>query len=98
MEQTGLFGTVRTDGVPSIMFPMFGSPNPTSPSEGFSTVNNANGKLCAMDRLKTFDTWPKYLRPTKEEMASAGFVYTGKSDRVVCFACKRACLERCADG
>ena len=90
MEKSGLFGRECSDGVPSNMFPLFGTPPQSSPTAPvFSTVNNAQGNLSAVDRLKSFETWPKYLRPTKEEMASAGFVYTGQSDRVVCFACKR---------
>ena len=89
MEQSTIFGTERPDGTPSNMFPLFGTLSQTVAAPGFSTVSNVQGKLSAMDRLKSFETWPKYLRPTKEEMASAGFVYTGQSDRVVCFACKR---------
>ena len=38
-------------------------------------------------RLNTFKTWPKQMRPCKYELASAGFVYTGESDRVRCFHC-----------
>ncbi len=40
-------------------------------------------------RLATFATWPKCMvMPSKENLAQAGFWYTGISDRVICFACK----------
>lgn len=39
------------------------------------------------DRLKTFDKWPKILKQDPEEMADAGFFYTNKEDRVICFYC-----------
>ena len=42
----------------------------------------------ASDRLKTFATWPRHLLPRKQEIASAGFIYTGESDRVRCVWCK----------
>lgn len=38
-------------------------------------------------RLASFKTWPKYLRPCPQALANSGFVYTGKSDLVYCFAC-----------
>ena len=38
-------------------------------------------------RFKTFTTWPIQIKQTPEELASAGFYYTGNSDKVVCFAC-----------
>ena len=41
----------------------------------------------AQVRLRTFDDWPKYLFPRKEQLASAGFTYTGKGDKVKCFKC-----------
>ncbi len=40
------------------------------------------------DRLKSFDTWPKQMRPQKHVLAKAGFVYSGKSDKVYCFNCR----------
>ncbi len=40
------------------------------------------------ERLKTFDEWPKYMKPTAPELAKAGFYYTGMGDRVMCFSCK----------
>ncbi|KAB7501635.1 E3 ubiquitin-protein ligase XIAP, partial [Armadillidium nasatum] len=44
-------------------------------------------------RLSTYDPWFSYLpenqKPNKELFAKAGFVYTGISDIVMCFSCKR---------
>ena len=42
---------------------------------------------CAARRLATFDTWPKFLKPSPESMVSAGFFYSGEDDHVICFAC-----------
>ena len=40
-------------------------------------------------RLHSFITWPKYLPgPTPKELATAGFTYTGISDKVICYNCK----------
>lgn len=53
----------------------------------FPLVTKSN-MMTAIERLKTFDTWPKQMtRPSKEQLALAGFVYTGKGDLVYCFAC-----------
>ena len=38
-------------------------------------------------RLKSFESWPKYHSPSKDDLAVAGFVYTGRSDIVYCFCC-----------
>ena len=38
-------------------------------------------------RLKTFCTWPKQMIPDKYALAKAGFVYTGKGDKVACYRC-----------
>ncbi|AKR17527.1 IAP-3 [Mocis latipes granulovirus] len=38
-------------------------------------------------RLSTFDDWPKGLTQTPEELAEAGFYYTGAGDKVKCFYC-----------
>ena len=42
----------------------------------------------AANRLMTFATWPKHLLPKKQDIASAGFIYSGESDRVKCVWCK----------
>lgn len=38
-------------------------------------------------RLESFNTWPKYLLPSKEKLAEAGFFYTGTGDQTGCFHC-----------
>ncbi|XP_076658047.1 death-associated inhibitor of apoptosis 1-like [Halictus rubicundus] len=38
-------------------------------------------------RLRTFETWPKAMAQTKEQLADAGFYYTGKGDQTVCYYC-----------
>ncbi|AAQ91688.1 inhibitor of apoptosis protein 3 [Choristoneura fumiferana DEF multiple nucleopolyhedrovirus] len=38
-------------------------------------------------RLKTFVDWPVSLKQKPEQLAEAGFYYTGKGDRVKCFHC-----------
>ena len=38
-------------------------------------------------RLKTFDQWPPALKQKPTEMAEAGLIYLGLSDKVKCFYC-----------
>lgn len=38
-------------------------------------------------RLESFDNWPKSMKQTPEQLSDAGFFYTGKADRVICFWC-----------
>lgn len=38
-------------------------------------------------RLASFSDWPKSMKQTPQQMADAGFFYTGKSDIVQCFCC-----------
>lgn len=38
-------------------------------------------------RLRTFETWPKSMPQTKEQLADAGFYYTGKGDQTLCYHC-----------
>ncbi|XP_015599780.1 death-associated inhibitor of apoptosis 1 isoform X2 [Cephus cinctus] len=38
-------------------------------------------------RLKSFDSWPKCMPHSKEELANAGFFYTGKGDQTLCYHC-----------
>lgn len=38
-------------------------------------------------RLRSFDGWPKALKQTPQQLSEAGFFYTQKSDRVICFCC-----------
>ncbi|KAG7201967.1 hypothetical protein KM043_004667 [Ampulex compressa] len=38
-------------------------------------------------RLRTFESWPKSMPQTKEQLADAGFYYTGKGDQTLCYYC-----------
>ena len=38
-------------------------------------------------RFCSFYNWPKQIRQSPKELASVGFYYTGKSDKVECFSC-----------
>ena len=38
-------------------------------------------------RLASFEDWPKALNQKPSELSHAGFYYTGKGDKVICFAC-----------
>ncbi|XP_047355433.1 baculoviral IAP repeat-containing protein 8-like isoform X1 [Vespa velutina] len=38
-------------------------------------------------RLRTFDTWPKSMPQKKDQLANAGFFYTGKGDQTLCYHC-----------
>ncbi|XP_062577389.1 death-associated inhibitor of apoptosis 2-like isoform X2 [Saccostrea cucullata] len=40
-----------------------------------------------IDRLSTFTDWPRQMSQQPEELAAAGFVYTGVGDRVQCSFC-----------
>jgi E3 ubiquitin-protein ligase XIAP len=39
------------------------------------------------ERIATFKTWPKAMPITAAALCTAGFYYTGLSDRVICFYC-----------
>lgn len=38
-------------------------------------------------RLESFTHWPKALKQKPDQLADAGFFYTGRGDRVICFSC-----------
>lgn len=38
-------------------------------------------------RLRTFENWPKTKPQTKEQLADAGFYYTGTGDQTLCYHC-----------
>lgn len=38
-------------------------------------------------RLRSFDEWPKTMKQRPKQLSDAGFFYTQKSDRVICFSC-----------
>ncbi len=41
----------------------------------------------ASERMQTFQNWPKILMPNPSQLASAGFIYWNRGDRVRCFSC-----------
>lgn len=38
-------------------------------------------------RLRSFDEWPKTMKQKPQQLSDAGFFYTQKGDRVICFSC-----------
>jgi len=38
-------------------------------------------------RLRSFDEWPKTMKQKPDQLSDAGFFYTQKGDRVICFSC-----------
>lgn len=44
-------------------------------------------------RLRSFDDWPKSLKQTPKQLSEAGFFYTQKQDRVICFCCGGGLFE-----
>ena len=46
--------------------------------------------ICYADystRMKTFEKWPKQMKPSADELIFAGFFYKGYGDSVECFFC-----------
>ena len=41
----------------------------------------------ATKRMETFKYWPKSMKQRKEDMVEAGFFYTERGDRVICYSC-----------
>lgn len=50
-----------------------------------------------LNRLYSYNDWPISIKQTCQEMAEAGFFYTGKSDRVICFSCGGGLRGWCAE-
>ena len=45
-------------------------------------------KFCTLEaRLSSFDDWPISIKQRPEEITEAGFFYSGKGDKIVCFYC-----------
>lgn len=38
-------------------------------------------------RLQSFNDWPKTLKQIPDQLSAAGFFYTQRDDRVICFCC-----------
>ncbi|XP_067674759.1 baculoviral IAP repeat-containing protein 7-B-like [Haliotis asinina] len=60
-------------------------PADTSPQTG--TNYHAPDYCRESDRLTSFQGWPSKRRPTPQQLATAGFYYTGVMDIVRCFSC-----------
>ena len=50
------------------------------------TVANSAYKSVS-ERWTSFQDWGKHMKPTRFELAEAGFYYLGNGDRVRCFCC-----------
>ncbi|ESO91189.1 hypothetical protein LOTGIDRAFT_105310, partial [Lottia gigantea] len=44
-------------------------------------------------RLESFQYWPEQYKPNKDQLAEAGFFYSGVFTKVVCFCCGVAILD-----
>lgn len=56
--------------------------------EGRVSKNPKHPEFANYDaRLRTFETWPISMSQTKEQLAAAGFYYTGNSDQTLCYYC-----------
>jgi hypothetical protein len=68
---------------------VFGSVQPDCGLASFTSRKEEEDPMKhAQNRLATFTEWPKHFHMEKNKLASAGFCYTGKGDKVVCFSCK----------
>ncbi|XP_072752730.1 baculoviral IAP repeat-containing protein 8-like [Anoplolepis gracilipes] len=57
-------------------------------AERFTAMRPKHPEYASYDaRLCTFETWPKAMSQTKEELATAGFFYTGNGDQTLCYHC-----------
>lgn len=61
----------------------------------YGIVFKNHSYLLYEDRIKTFYSWPAQTQPDKYVLAAAGFLYTGHSDEVTCFACGVSLSEWC---
>ncbi len=88
MENTTTFKSVS----PNNGFSISGNTRPAKELPDCDMVNPPSPYVADMrnceERLKTFEEWPKYLKPGASDLAMAGFYYTGMGDRVMCFSCK----------
>lgn len=72
------------------------SPQPGSSSHDELSLHEAAAPLSRLthsefkletDRLNSFSDWPRSMKQRPEDLSEAGFYYTGKGDRVICFSC-----------
>lgn len=71
--------------LPPVVYDTYGLDEPSQPPRKTGTMypEYVNPIL----RMKTFQYWPIGLKQNKDELVDAGFFYTGRGDRVVCFSC-----------
>ena len=72
----------------------------TIPCEAPSTSRcNLQDLSLHSERLNTFNSWPVGIKQRPDELAAAGFYYTGCGDELFCFSCgsKMCQLEPDAD-
>ncbi len=43
--------------------------------------------MLEVNRMKTFNNWPKSIRQRPKELVDAGLFYSGQGDQVICFSC-----------
>lgn len=96
---SGPFGhDVRPNAVPETPFTPVNVPNEVTTIETnpTTTVERETQTLRGPDfpeyaieaaRLRSFDAWPKTLKQKPKQLSDAGFFYTQKGDRVLCFSC-----------
>ncbi|AKR17350.1 IAP-3 [Urbanus proteus nucleopolyhedrovirus] len=64
---------------------MFDLSNVAKQQNAFKPINTEYRNIST--RLKSFDDWPKSLQQKPTQLAEAGFFYSGRGDKVVCFYC-----------
>uniref|UniRef100_A0A182NKN4 RING-type domain-containing protein n=1 Tax=Anopheles dirus TaxID=7168 RepID=A0A182NKN4_9DIPT len=91
-----VYGSNRAFGWDELNYAVGGESHRTSTGSNDQAVLQDAVKICKPKhpkyatetaRLASFESWPKSIRQTPEQMADAGFFYTEKSDIVTCFSC-----------
>lgn len=72
--------------LPAISFDECGPTKSRKKSRAEEEIVHSQYKLIPQ-RLKSFSTWPVGIKQRPQELAEAGFFYSGQSDLTICFAC-----------
>lgn len=67
--------------------PMFTTEQIVHSEVGLKPITDFPEYAIETARLRSFREWPKMMRQRPEQLTDAGFFYTGRSDRVICFSC-----------
>lgn len=59
----------------------------STPTAGCSFFPEVPEYAIETARLRSFAEWPRHMKQRPEQLAEAGFFYTGVGDRVKCFSC-----------